>query len=87
MDTMQFQTVLTARVPRTNCPQCSVKTCDVPWAEPHSCFTSMFEAFAVHVLLASATVEQAKAAWLEAAEQSDKPIPLPGYRPVIYEAG
>ncbi len=32
-------------------------------------------------------VEIAKAAWLEAARQSGKPIPLPKYRPVIYEAG
>jgi len=32
-------------------------------------------------------VEIAKAAWLEAARQSGKPIPPPQYRPVIYEAG
>jgi len=32
-------------------------------------------------------VEIAKAAWLEAARQSGKPIPLPKYRPVIYEVG
>ncbi|NQV28588.1 MAG: type II toxin-antitoxin system HicB family antitoxin [Rhodopirellula sp.] len=32
-------------------------------------------------------VEIAKAAWLEAAKQSDKPIPPPKYRPVIYEVG
>jgi len=32
-------------------------------------------------------VEIAKAAWLEAARQSGKPIPQPKYRPVIYEAG
>ncbi len=32
-------------------------------------------------------VEIAKAAWLEAARHSGKPIPRPKYRPVIYEAG
>ena len=32
-------------------------------------------------------VEIAKATWLEAARHSGKPIPLPKYRPVIYEAG
>jgi predicted RNase H-like HicB family nuclease len=32
-------------------------------------------------------VAVAKAAWLEAARQSGKPIPLPKYRPVIYELG
>ena len=31
-------------------------------------------------------VETAKAAWLEAARHSGKPIPIPRYRPVIYEA-
>ncbi len=32
-------------------------------------------------------VKVAKAAWLETARQSGKPIPPPKYRPVIYEAG
>jgi len=32
-------------------------------------------------------VEIAKAAWLEAAQQANKPIPVPRYRPVIYEVG
>lgn len=32
-------------------------------------------------------LEVAKAAWLEAARQSGKPVPPPQYRPVIYEAG
>lgn len=32
-------------------------------------------------------VETAKAAWLEAAQQSGKPVPPPRYRPVIYEGG
>ena len=31
-------------------------------------------------------VQIAKAAWLEAAHAEDKPIPLPKYRPVIYQA-
>ena len=31
-------------------------------------------------------VEIAKAAWLEAARAEDKPVPLPTYRPVIYQA-
>ena len=32
-------------------------------------------------------VEVAKAAWLEAARESGKPIPAPRYRPLIYQAG
>lgn len=31
-------------------------------------------------------VQLAKAAWLEAARAEDKPVPLPKYRPVIYQA-
>ncbi|MCL4304264.1 MAG: type II toxin-antitoxin system HicB family antitoxin [Anaerolineae bacterium] len=34
---------------------------------------------------ALAKVEQAKAAWLEAARTEGKPIPQPRYRPVIYQ--
>jgi len=30
-------------------------------------------------------VEKAKKAWIEAAQQSGKPIPSPRYRPVIYQ--
>jgi len=30
-------------------------------------------------------VERAKSAWLEAAQAAGKPIPLPRYRPVIYQ--
>jgi len=60
MDTMQFETEMRARVPRTDCPQCGVKTCAVPWADLHGRFTLMFEAFAVRVLQASSNVEQAR---------------------------
>jgi len=35
---------------------------------------------------ALAEVEQAKAAWLEAAREAGKPIPQPRYRPLIYQA-
>ncbi|MCH9010898.1 MAG: type II toxin-antitoxin system HicB family antitoxin [Chloroflexi bacterium] len=35
---------------------------------------------------ALAEVERAKAAWLEAALESGKPIPPPRYRPAIYQA-
>lgn len=30
-------------------------------------------------------VERAKAAWIEAAKETGKPIPPPRYRPVIYQ--
>lgn len=60
LDTMQFETVLVARTPRTNCPQCGVLNVDLPWAEPHGRFTLMFQAFAIRVLQASASIEQGR---------------------------
>jgi transposase len=59
LDTMQFATLIKARVPRANCPEHGVKTMAVPWAAPQGRFTLLFERFAVEVLLASATVSQA----------------------------
>ncbi|MFO0226285.1 MAG: transposase family protein [Planctomyces sp.] len=59
LDAMQFQTILTARVPRCSCTTCGVKTIAVPWAEKHSRFTLLFEAFAIDVLQASQSIQSA----------------------------
>ena len=59
LDTMQFETVLHARVPRCQCEDCGVKTIAVPWAGKHSPFTWMFEAFAVAVLQSAASTQEA----------------------------
>lgn len=59
LDAMQFQTILTARVPRSSCDACGVKTIAVPWAGKHSRFTLMFEAFAIDMLLAARSVQAA----------------------------
>ena len=61
LDTMQFETILKARVPRSDCQKCGVKTISVPWAGKHSRFTLMFEAFAIRVLQACSSVKQAAA--------------------------
>lgn len=58
LDTMQFETVLVARTPRTDCPDCGVLNAELPWAEPHGRFTLFFEAFAIRVLQAAASVKQ-----------------------------
>lgn len=50
LDTMNFETIIQARIPRCNCSECGVKTVAVPWAGKHSRFTLMFEAFAIEVL-------------------------------------
>jgi len=60
LDTMQFETVILASIPRTNCPTCGVKNVSVPWAEPHGRFTMMFEAFAIRVLQAAANIEKGR---------------------------
>jgi transposase len=64
LDTMQFETLLRARVPRSDCSRCGVKTVNVPWADKHSRFTLLFEAFAIEVLRAASNVRRA-AAFLE----------------------
>lgn len=62
LDTMQFETILIARVPRADCPQCGVKTIEVTWAQRHSRFTLLFEAFVLDVLKAASSISQAS--WL-----------------------
>jgi transposase len=59
LDTMQFETIIRARVPRSDCPEHGVKTMQVPWAAPHGRFTTLFERFALDVLLASSSVAKA----------------------------
>jgi transposase len=59
LDTMQFETRLSARTPRADCKACGVKTIQVPWAGKHSRFTLLFEAFAISVLQACGNVKNA----------------------------
>ncbi len=44
-------------------------------------------AFGATAAQALAELEQAKAAWIEAARAEGKPVPPPRYRPAIYQAG
>ena len=60
LDTMQFETVLHARIPRTNCSEHSVRNIHIPWAEPHGRFTLLFQAFAISVLKASSSIEKGR---------------------------
>jgi transposase len=59
LDTMRFETLIRARVPRSRCPEDGVKTIAVPWAERGSRFTLLFEGFAVEVILACRSLTQA----------------------------
>ncbi len=60
LDTCQMKTHLTGNLPRVKCPEHGVQTINVSWAENHSSFTMLFEAFAIRLL--HATVNQSKTA-------------------------
>lgn len=47
LDTCQFKTILEAQVPRIQCPEHGVLMIKVPWAEPGSGFTALFEALVI----------------------------------------
>jgi len=59
LDTMQFETILTASVPRCRCKKCGVKTISKPWTTGHTRFTLLFEAFAVEVLEQCSSISSA----------------------------
>src|SRR5262245_28368359 len=47
LDTCQYQTILRAAVPRVGCPVHGVLQIALPWAEPGSRFTALFEALVI----------------------------------------
>ncbi len=59
LDTMQFETLIRARAPRSRCQEHGVKTISVSWAEPGSRFTLLFERFALEVIRAARSLTQA----------------------------
>lgn len=59
LDTMQFGTYLYCEPPRTECAEHGIKTMSMPWAGKHSRFTQLFEAFAINVMLASRSLQEA----------------------------
>lgn len=50
LDTCQLKTILVAEVPRISCPEHGVITVQVPWSEPGSGFTALFEALVINWL-------------------------------------
>lgn len=50
LDSCQFKTFLHARPPRVRCAEHGVRQVRMPWAEPHSRFTMLFERLAIDVL-------------------------------------
>jgi len=53
LDTCQYRTILHAQAPRTRCGKHGVRVVRVPWAEPHSHFTALFERLAIDWLQAA----------------------------------
>jgi len=53
LDTCQYRTILHADPPRSQCPTHGVRVVKLPWAEPSSRFTALFEALAIHWLQAA----------------------------------
>jgi transposase len=60
LDSCGFGTYLHARVPRVRCSAHGVRQVRVPWAEPKSRFTALFERFAIAVLLETSVAGGAK---------------------------
>ena len=66
LDTCQYRTVLVAMVPRVNCKEHGVLQMEVPWAEPGSRFTALFEALAIDWLRecsAAGVARQLRLSW------------------------
>lgn len=66
LDTMQFRTILSAEIPRVECPEHGVVQIHVPWAEPGSGFTALFEALVIdwlHVADISAVARMLTMSW------------------------
>jgi len=47
LDTCQYRTILHASPPRSDCAEHGVRSVKLPWAEPSSRFTAMFERLAI----------------------------------------
>jgi len=60
LDTCQYRTVLVAEVPRVKCSEHGVRQIEVPWAEPGSRFTALFEALAIDWLHAASIAAVAR---------------------------
>jgi transposase len=53
LDTCQYQTLLHAQTPRTDCREHGVRAVRLPWAEPHGRFTLLFERLVIDWLKAA----------------------------------
>lgn len=56
LDTCQYQTILSAKVPRIKCGEHGVLQVRLPWAEERSRFTALFEALVIDWLAATESI-------------------------------
>jgi len=60
LDTCQYRTILIAEVPRVECAEHGVKQICVPWAEPGSSFTALYESLVIDWLKEASTAAVAR---------------------------
>jgi transposase len=68
LDTCQYRTILHAKPPRMECSEHGVRVIGLPWAEPSSRFTALFERLAIDWLKAAsqkAVAEHLSVSWDE----------------------
>jgi transposase len=68
LDTCQYRTILHAEPPRSNCSEHGPRAVKLPWAEPSSRFTAMFEGLAIswlRVASQKAVADQLRLSWDE----------------------
>ncbi|MDZ7578186.1 MAG: ISL3 family transposase [Candidatus Nanopelagicales bacterium] len=77
LDSCAFLTFLHARPPRVECPEHGVRQARLPWAEPNSRFTVLFERLAIDVLGAcdvAAAARLLRVSWDEAWGLMDRAV-------------
>ena len=77
LDTMQYRTIVIGEVPRVECTEHGVSQVAVPWAEPSSRFTALFEALVIDWLLEasfSAVARQLRLSWDAVAGIQDRAV-------------
>ena len=77
LDTMQYRTILMADVPRVQCDEHGVVQIAVPWSDPKSRFTALFEALVIDWLKEasfSAVARQLSLSWDQVAGIQDRAV-------------
>ena len=77
LDTMQYRTILVADVPRVQCDEHGVVQIAVPWSDPKSRFTALFEALVIDWLKEasfSAVARQLSLSWDQVAGIQDRAV-------------